>query len=162
MSSGTYMITGCAYPPADHGDNAYGGKSEDMEHRFKTHRRELKNGTHHNKHLQNYYNKYGADSLKFVVTNEFEPGELDEAEKRWISENQTFRNKKAFNLTEGGDGGATHSLEYAFVNILTEETVFGDNIAAFCRQHPEINRDCMYRVHAGKQKYKGWKLQHFK
>jgi hypothetical protein len=160
MMAGIYMITGCAYPPTNHGDNAYGGKAQDLDLRFRTHKQLLKNGNHHNTHLQNYYNKHGEDSLKFVTIKVCEPDELEESEKQWIEENQTFTNKKAFNQTIGGDGGATHSLEYAFINTDTGETVFGNNIAAFCRLHPELNKDCMYRVHSEKQEsHKGWKKQ---
>lgn len=157
MKPGIYMITGCAYPPTDHGDNAYGGKSLDLERRFEEHQRDLRKGNHHNNHLQNYYNKHGEGSLKFVIIRECGEHELDDAETKWIEDNKTYENKNAFNQTPGGDGGVTHTLEFGFENTETGEIVFGDNIAAFCRMHPELNKDCMYRVHRGKQEcHKGW------
>jgi hypothetical protein len=152
------MITGSAYLPTSHGDNAYGGKSEDIFRRKEEHFKDLQAGTHPNSHLQNYYNKHGADYVKFVVIKECDPEVLNEEEIKWIEENKTYTNPNAFNRTPGGDGGATHTLEYAFENTLTGEKALGDNILAFCRLHPELNKDCMCRVHRGQQEeHKGWK-----
>src|SRR6267142_1187808 len=100
---GIYMITGCAYEPSTHGDNAYFGKSDDVEARFEKHRADLKAGRHHNLHLQNYYNKYGEEALKFVLVEECDSEKLNDTEKKWIHENYTYSNPRAFNQTEGGD-----------------------------------------------------------
>ena len=45
----------------------YIGQSQDIERRHKDHIRHLKHGNHDNSHLQNAWNKYGADNFRFVV-----------------------------------------------------------------------------------------------
>src|SRR5437016_8839615 len=158
MTAGIYMITGAAYLPSSHGDNAYFGKSIDVDRRLSDHKRDLSKGKHPNDYLQNYCNKHGIDSIKFVVMQECAPAELDEMEKKFIKENFTYENPKAFNMTTGGDGGATRTLEFAFENVATGEIVAGDNILSFCRLHPELNKDCMYRVHrALQEEHQGWR-----
>lgn len=45
----------------------YIGSSVDLKRRLHEHEYRLKNGKHRNEHLQNAWNKYGADSFKFNV-----------------------------------------------------------------------------------------------
>lgn len=80
----------------------YIGYSIDISRRWATHKRDLKNNKHENAHLQNSYNKYGADSFKYYVIEECEQENLKEREKYWIN----FYNSKEFgyNMSNGGDG----------------------------------------------------------
>lgn len=48
----------------------YVGQSQNMESRWSGHRRELRQGTHYNDHLQNAWNKYGADNFAFFICEE--------------------------------------------------------------------------------------------
>lgn len=63
----------------------YVGSAVDTRTRFRQHRRLLKNGTHHCKHLQSAWNKYGEDVFKFEVV-EYVDGRdmLEAAEDRWL------------------------------------------------------------------------------
>jgi len=59
--SGIYMIENLI------NHKVYIGQSQDIERRQKDHMRHLKHGNHDNPHLQNAWNKYGADNFRFVV-----------------------------------------------------------------------------------------------
>jgi group I intron endonuclease len=65
----------------------YVGSAVDTRTRFRQHRRLLKNGTHHCKHLQAAWNKYGEDVFKFeVVEHVGDRDMLEAAEDRWLVE----------------------------------------------------------------------------
>ena len=78
----------------------YIGKSKNIENRWRTHKKELNNNSHCNKHLQNAWNKYGKENFKFEVIEECSMDLLDKQEIYWISE----YNSNCYNLTKGGDG----------------------------------------------------------
>ena len=48
----------------------YIGYSIDIQRRWATHKRDLKNNKHENDHLQKAYNKYGEDAFKFEIIEE--------------------------------------------------------------------------------------------
>ena len=45
----------------------YIGQSYDLSNRFIDHKNLVKNNHHRNKHLQNSFNKHGADNFKFYI-----------------------------------------------------------------------------------------------
>lgn len=51
-------------------NNSYIGSSKDLDKRFKTHIRTLRNFTHHNIYLQRAFNKYGEDAFVFECLEE--------------------------------------------------------------------------------------------
>ena len=51
-------------------DKTYKGSSNDVMRRLKTHKRELKNGSHNNLLLQHEYIKYGADKFTFKIIDQ--------------------------------------------------------------------------------------------
>lgn len=53
-------------------NNRYIGSAKDFKRRKRTHLRLLRKGTHHSKHLQNAFNKYGEGSFEFLVLQELE------------------------------------------------------------------------------------------
>ena len=59
--SGVYRITCLS------NNKHYIGSSDNVMRRLKTHERELKEGSHNNRRLQNDYNKYGAEFFEFRV-----------------------------------------------------------------------------------------------
>ena len=66
----------------------YVGSAVDTRTRFRQHRRLLRKGSHHCKHLQASWNKYGEELFKFEVVEYVESREkLEEAEDRWLLEN---------------------------------------------------------------------------
>jgi len=48
----------------------YIGSTKNLRGRWNTHRSELRNNKHSNTHLQNAFNKYGADSFEFTIIEE--------------------------------------------------------------------------------------------
>lgn len=60
-SSGVYMIKNVL------NDKRYIGSSRNIKQRLRTHLSTLIRNLHHNKHLQNSYNKYGQNSFKMCV-----------------------------------------------------------------------------------------------
>lgn len=81
----------------------YVGQSIDIETRIKRHKRTLKNGTHHNKHLQKSFNKYGENNFEYGVLYEAnEDDNLDELEMKYIESTGAFEH--GYNSTKGGKG----------------------------------------------------------
>lgn len=65
----------------------YVGSAQNTHVRFRQHRRLLRKGVHHCKHLQAAWNKYGEDVFKFEVVEYVGSSEkLEEAEDRWLQE----------------------------------------------------------------------------
>ncbi len=66
-------------------DKFYVGSTKSTKVRFKNHRRLLRNGKHHCKHLQAAWNKYGEDCFKFEVIEVVEgDNALWNAENAWL------------------------------------------------------------------------------
>jgi len=63
---GIYKIQSIIKP-----DRFYIGSSKDIQRRFRGHKRNLINKTHHSHKLQRHYNKYGKEDLVFSVIDEF-------------------------------------------------------------------------------------------
>lgn len=77
-TSGIYMII-CV--PAN---KAYIGQSKNIKNRWYNHRYNLAHNTHTNIHLQRIYDKYGKDSLYFVVLENC--NELDNREAHYLEQ----------------------------------------------------------------------------
>lgn len=88
----------------------YIGKSIDILDRYKNHCSHLKNGTHHNKHLQS---KYQSTQVlpSISILEELPIDKLDLAEIRWISEFDSYYN--GMNETKGGDSSYGESNPFA-------------------------------------------------
>ena len=67
---GIYMIKCLA------NDKTYIGRSNDVMRRLKTHKRELKNGSHNNLLLQHEYTKYGVNNFVFKVVDKDIPEDM--------------------------------------------------------------------------------------
>lgn len=64
---------------------AYGGRSGNIEKRWREHRQALRTGRHYNIHLQRAWNKYGEDVFEFRVLEVIEdPDERRAAEQKWL------------------------------------------------------------------------------
>jgi group I intron endonuclease len=65
----------------------YVGSTTNTRERFRTHRSRLRKGTHHCRHLQASWNKYGEDCFKFEVQEVVDDAAtLWEAEARWLAD----------------------------------------------------------------------------
>jgi group I intron endonuclease len=68
-------------------DKFYVGSTTNTETRFKDHRRRLRKGKHHCKHLQAAWNKYGEDCFKFEVIEVVkDDSALWNAENVWLTQ----------------------------------------------------------------------------
>ena len=89
---GIYMIKCIA------NDKTYIGSSNDVMRRIKTHKRELKNGSHNNLLLQHEYNKYGADNFIFkIIDQNLEEDLLLAYEKCYMYLNHSMVKYKGYN-----------------------------------------------------------------
>lgn len=103
--SGIYMIRNKL------NEKIYIGQSADIYGRWVKHKNFLKNNTHHNKHLQAAWNKYGEDNFEFSIVERCSCDKLDSSETYWISYYSSYNN--GYNLDCGGSGirGYKHTKE---------------------------------------------------
>lgn len=92
--TGIYKITCLAT------NEIYIGQSTAISRRWATHKRELKNNIHYNKHLQKAYNKYGKENFSFKILEQCPSNKLNEREKFYIEIYDSFN--KGFNQDIGG------------------------------------------------------------
>lgn len=78
LSSGIYKIINSLT------GKFYIGSAVNLKSRWRNHRFDLANGDHHNKHLQNAWNKYGSDAFVFEILEEVNLTELIQTEQLWI------------------------------------------------------------------------------
>ena len=64
-------------------DKCYVGSAKKLNYRLWNHKHKLIRGTHANKHLQNFVNKYGIDSIYFEVLEKVDTN-IIEREQYWI------------------------------------------------------------------------------
>lgn len=94
--SGIYIIT------STKSQNIYIGKSTNLRERWSCHKTELRGNYHHNRHLQNAWNKYGEKAFKFQVLEYCPADQLNEREIHFIA---IYKAKGVlYNLTDGGEG----------------------------------------------------------
>lgn len=91
MTSGIYIIT--CIP----NKRFYIGSSIDINRRWNQHQMYLRANNHHNRHLQNAWNKYGADAFSFSVLQIAHEDKLEEAEQRYLELLKPF-DPKGFNI----------------------------------------------------------------
>lgn len=69
--------------------------------RMRVHRAKLKRGCHHSGHLQNAFNKYGADRFKVSILENCNIEEIDSREKFWI---KYYKDQGlSYNIEDGGN-----------------------------------------------------------
>lgn len=80
-----------------------------IEGRIKSHKYDLKNNKHGNKHLQSSYNKYtllyGEYCFTFEIIEECKKDELDDKETYWINFYKSYDRKYGYNKDFGGSKG---------------------------------------------------------
>lgn len=93
--NGIYMIRNLVT------DGVYIGQtSETFLRRYWHHRWKLNDSSHDNKHLQNSWNKYGAENFEFSVVELQEDKDIDKLEQFWISHYRY--NGVCYNIQDGG------------------------------------------------------------
>ena len=80
----------------------YIGRTVNPKKRKKYHMGSLKEGCHHNNHLQSSFDKYGEENFKHEIIEEQIPESmLDNKERHWINYYDSFEGK-GYNQTSGG------------------------------------------------------------
>lgn len=85
----------------------YIGQSVNIDNRLRNHLSSLRHEHHHNKYLQNAFNKYGENSFSFSIIEMVPVKDLDDREKYWISELSSDNPFFGFNLVSGGNSNKT-------------------------------------------------------
>ncbi len=92
---GLYKIVNCAT------GQCYVGQSQRVEKRIKEHFRLLRQNKHTNPHLQNAYNKYGANNFYGAVEVECQSlEELDQLEETFLQGNAWFDEPMVYNIAD--------------------------------------------------------------
>lgn len=116
----------------------YVGQSQRIKKRLKEHFRLLRRGTHTNPHLQNSYNKYGADAFYGAIEIEC-PNleELDQLENMFLKGDAWFEEPTFYNIADFAKApmrGKQHSEE-------TKERIrLGRRASTFNFQSPEYRK----------------------
>ena len=99
---GVYKITNTLCPEGKY----YIGYSCNIRRRWNNHKHDLKNGKHINIYLQNVYNKYGADCLKYEILHDCETKEEAQDYETSYLHDLSIRDK-LYNLLYDSIGGDT-------------------------------------------------------
>lgn len=81
----------------------YVGQTNDLKLRKRNHFSDLKANIHHNKHLQNAWNKYGEENFEFEVLEECPLEKLNEVEIYWIKFYESYNRRFGYNFELGGN-----------------------------------------------------------
>ena len=77
----------------------YVGQSINIRRRYNSHKYELKNGKHHNQHLQRAWNKYGNKNFKYIILEICRDEEhAIEREQYWADKFKSFVGEKGYNI----------------------------------------------------------------
>jgi len=80
----------------------YIGQTVNYRKRKTSHYSKLKQGKHHNEHLQRAFNKYGESAFKIELLKKCKIEELDELEQYYIKKFDACNPEKGYNMMYGG------------------------------------------------------------
>lgn len=90
----------------------YIGSSIDIYKRWAYHKRELKNGIHHSRHLQHSFDKYGEDNFVFDIVEKCDKEVLLEKEQYWIDYYKSYDRAKGYNIAPIAGAGYSYGGNY--------------------------------------------------
>lgn len=134
----------------------YIGSAVNLQHRWITHRRELRMGIHGNSYLQKSWDKHGEHAFQFHVLEFVEVSDLLRVEQQWLDAAQTTDAAIGFNIcpTAGsnlgrkfvGYGKAEQYQKewHGFIDPSGQSVVIR-NMARFCATH-NLLRGAMYNL----------------
>lgn len=90
-----------------------GSAAKNFKSRWKQHRNELNGGSHHNRHLQAAWKKYGEQTFVFIVLELTQPQHCVNAEQKWIDQYDAANAQHGYNIctVAGSTLGVKHSDE---------------------------------------------------
>jgi len=151
--SGVYQIR------CDQNGKIYIGSAINLEWRWQSHRRDLRNGVHVNPHLQSAWNLYGETSFEFSVVEYVDERRLLATEQFWIDKTRCTDRKIGFNIkpdaTSAGEGVG---LTWKGFCDADGNPVTITNLHDSCRRK-RLDFPSMHRLWKGKSKlksHKGW------
>lgn len=124
----------------------YIGQSTDIYTRWYNHKYSLQNGIHYNLHLQNAWNKYGADNFEFDIVRECDRINLDDLESAYISTYKSYDDKFGYNLTFGGGGCSPNSETREKLSLVNR----GENNPMFGKCHTDKTKKKISEALSGK------------
>lgn len=124
MITGIYTITNVW------SGRVYVGSSIDVHKRWKEHKYNLKEGKHHNHHLQRVYNKYGKSTFRYSVLEECSEDVLLDRERYHES---LF--KDTYNMAPISENSPVVSPKTYTCLSPKGELITVTNAAKFCREH---------------------------
>lgn len=142
---------------------AYIGQSINIEQRWKTHIREGKNYHEGGRGyaIHKAISKYGVENFSFVVLEECKEEELNDREKYWISQYDSYYN--GYNCTKGGDGATDHFKKRVFCYNLNGEYLEEFESVKEAAEFLGINPMCISNCCSGKQRAShGFQFSHKK
>lgn len=80
----------------------YIGQTVNYRKRKTAHYNKLKQGEHHNEHLQRAFNKYGENAFKIELLKKCKIEELDELEQYYIKKFDACNHDRGYNMMYGG------------------------------------------------------------
>lgn len=152
MTSGIYKITNKV------NNNSYIGLSKNIEKRWSDHKGHM-NGSRQDcidKVLYKAMRKYGVDNFEMEILEECEENKLIEREIYWINYYDTFKNRRHYNSTPGGDLAGPNSIkqgeDHGMAKLTEKEVVF----CRKCYKEGKRSRDIYTKYFADKVKYSGF------
>lgn len=89
----------------------YIGQTVNYNKRRRSHRSHLRNGKHHNEHLQRAFDKYGEEFFAIELLTCCKREDLDSLEQRYIKEYDSCNHNKGYNMMYGGQEYRTFTKE---------------------------------------------------
>ena len=100
----------------------YFGQSRDVVRRINNHTTALRHNSHTNEYLQNSWNKYGEENFELIIFEECKLEELNDKEKYYIKEFETFKFEFGYNKDKGGNGIAKEVGDY-FAEMVSKANI---------------------------------------
>lgn len=127
-----------------HNNKLYIGSSDNIEKRIKTHLSRLKRDIHHSEYLQNAYNKYGKDNLKFSVIEILETSENKIVrEQYWMDYYKSYDRNFGYNMSKIADSNTTGQKEIYQYDLDGTFIKSWESIAKAAKEL-EVSETCIY------------------
>lgn len=119
----------------------YIGQSVNIEGRWNTHKKSLRNNKHTNQYLQNSYNKYGYESFEYSVLEECEENDLTKREQYWIDYYGGIESSKTYNYKEASSKGHLNKDARVRISKNLKGRFKGENNPYYGKHHSEEIRN---------------------
>ena len=128
----------------------YIGQTKDYKVRFQGHKLKLRKDEHDNPHLQDAWNKYGANAFTFEVLEFAE--DYNEREKYYIKLYNSTDITYGYNILDGGENPPVraHST-LSFYDVEQIQNMFLDGYALedICSRFPSVTRGQINKINTG-------------